>query len=172
MSKKTKHMFYLSMLYSVFFSLFLMYGFLKIRDQGNIFNTNERVIAEQNNKEQEYHNLIQITESTKNDRDTLAGFFITEKDTISFISNIENLANDMGITLETSQLSIKPKTKKTEPQLYVGFNFSGSETAVRQLVLLFENIPYHKSIPELVLTRNADDGTWKGSILLYITITS
>ena len=78
----------------------------------------------------------------------------------------------MGITLETSQLSIKPKTKKTEPQLYVGFNFSGSETAVRQLVLLFENIPYHKSIPELVLTRNADDGTWKGSILLYITITS
>ena len=172
MSKKTKRMFYLSILYSVFFSLFLMYGFLKIRDQGNIFNINERLMAEQNNKEQEYHNLFQITESTKNDRDTLSTFFITEKDTISFISDIENLADDMGITLETSQLSIKPKTKKSESQLYVGFNFSGPETAVRQMVLLFENIPYHKLIPELVLTRNAADGTWKGSILLYITITS
>ncbi|OGG89174.1 hypothetical protein A2592_00540 [Candidatus Kaiserbacteria bacterium RIFOXYD1_FULL_42_15] len=171
MSKKTKLMLYISILYSFILVAFLAYGIYQVKVQGDVFDANRLLIAEQNSKELAYHNLIQTTESTKEDRATIEQFFITEKDTISFITDIEQLASKMGITLETSQLSVNPKTDKSAAQLYAGFKFTGQEKAIKQLVLLFENIPYHKTIPELVLTHNPEDGTWKGSILLYITIT-
>ena len=171
MNKNTKHMFYLALSYCVVFIILLVYSVYQIKVQGNAFNLNRALIAEQSNKELAYHNLIQVIESTKDERATLQQFFITEKETISFISDIEKSASIMGITLETSQLSVKPKTEKAPAQLYAGFNFLGQESAVKQLVLLFESLPYHKSIPELVLTNNPEIDTWKGSILLYITIT-
>lgn len=171
MSKKTKLMLYISILYSFILVAFLAYGIYQVKVQGDVLDANRLLIAEQNSKELTYRNLIQVTESTQEDRAALEQFFITEKDTISFISNIEQLASEMGIALETSQLSVNPKTDKSAAQLYAGFKFSGQENAVKQLVLLFENIPYHKTIPELVLTHNPEDDTLKGSILLYITIT-
>lgn len=165
-------MLYLSITYSVIFGLLFGFDVSQLRAKATELSSTRQLIAEQVAKELAYHNVEQVLESTVADRDTLQHFFITEKDTIAFVSDVEAKAAALGVALETTQLSINPKKDKTPAQLYTGFKFSGPELSVKRLVTLLEAVPYYKTVPELKLTRKTDSNEWDGTILLYINIFS
>ena len=170
MNKHTRTMFFIALGYSITLGLLLVFGIFQTKAKGSDLIKTQKLIAEQAAKESAHYSLEQILKSTTDDRAKLQKFFITEKDAITFVNNIEAAATALGVMFETTQLSINPQTDTSPAQLYTGFKFSGPEASVKHLVTLFEAVPYHKSIPELTLARNTDTGLWDGSILLYITI--
>lgn len=150
------------------------YTFFEINKQGQKVDESKRLIGERLAKETSYNKVENLLRTTKNDRDELSSFFIEEKDTISFVSEIEKNAKLIGVDFHTNNLSIQPEVKKdgqvtTPGVLIAGFDFSGNETAVRNFLLLLENIPYDKSITSLSLVKIPEEG-WKVNVVLQITM--
>lgn len=166
-----------AILYFICFVGLLGCGMYTIARLGAEYESSRMVIDEQQAKEKAYNDVVQIVATTEDDRDTLAGFFITEKDTINFITNIENYARRQNLLLETTQLAVEPRKEKTEkteasePMLKIGFIFKGSEMSVKNMVLFFETLPLHKTIPELNIIK-VSDTEWEGRIALQVTISS
>ena len=166
-----------ALVYCLIFGGALVYGIYKITSLGTEYENSRRILDEQQAKEKAYHDLVQIVTTTKDDRATLASFFITEKDTITFITSIEDYARGQNVQLETTQLAVEPRKEKTEktlpaePMLKIGFTFKGSETAVKNMVYFFEILPLHKTVPDLTVLE-LDDATWEGRIALEVTISS
>jgi len=154
----------------------LGYGIYKIEILGSDYEQSHQTIAEQEMKEKAYYDVVQIVETTADSREALGQFFLTEKDTIRFIATIENYAKNQGVSLETTQLAVDPKTEKTEKTekaeavLRIGFTYEGTEQAVEKMSVLFETLPYHKRIPEFTIQKSIE-GEWTGTILLLVTIT-
>lgn len=176
MKKNTHMVALLALLYGGTLLSVLVFGVYKIEVLGSEYEINQKIIAEQALKEKAYFDLVQIVDATKADREKIATFFITEKDTIRFITTIEQYARQQRVMLETTQLAVEPKKEKTEKSeasdamLKIGFTFTGTEEAVKNMAAIFETLPYHKTISEFVL-QQSEQGGWTGSILLAVTIT-
>lgn len=154
-------------------SIFL-YSLNEIHKQGINFAESKLRIGENVAKEASFNTVEGLLTSTKDDRAQINNFFINEKDTISFISEIENNAKLIGVKLATNELSIVPKIVdtsgvETPAILMVGFDFSGSEEMVFKFVTLLENIPYHKKVTQLSFTKS-DTNVWKANIKMQLTL--
>jgi len=103
------------------------------------------------------------------DRIALDSFFISERDTIDLITEVEDLAQIFGVKVETTQLSVTP-TKDSEPsQLQIGFAVTGLYNNVANILSALETLPYHRTIPDVSIKKTAS-GQWTGSIVLHITL--
>lgn len=175
MNQRTKTVLILAILYCLFFVLVLSSALYLIRVQGTKLAGLQTTISEQSAKEATYNTVMRLLETTDAERATLASFFLTEKDTISFISELELAAVQLGIKLETTELSVTEAVTKdsvtTPATLVVGLKFEGVESAVKAFVTTLEHIPYHATIPELSVTNQMAGGVWQGKSRLIITLT-
>lgn len=174
MNKQSKNYLIISAVTFVFLSGLFSYNIYEIYGQGEKLSKSQILISENLAKDASYNRVVSLIESTKNERRELNNFFLTEKDTVSFISTMENDAKTIGVKMETSNLAVVPAvikdTKIIEPaKLTLSISFSGSEAVVSKYVSLLENIPYQKSIPELSLSK-MDDYSWQGKSTLNITM--
>lgn len=133
-----------------------------------------QLISEHIAKEAAYNSVQNLLTSTKDDREQIKNLFIEEKDTITFISNIEQDAKIVGVALTTNELSITPSgidlTGVATPGLLtVGFSFSGSREAVEEFLALLENIPYHKKLTDVSFVKT-DTDLWKASVTMQLTL--
>ena len=85
-----------------------LYALYEVNQQGLRYAASKNVIGEQTAKEASYNTVQSLLVSTSEDREKIKSLFIEEQDTISFISEIENNAKILGITLTTNELSITP----------------------------------------------------------------
>lgn len=150
------------------------YALYDVSKQGLQFAESKRLIGEHAAKEASYNTVQGLLVSTSEDRAKIKSLFIEEKDTISFISEIEKNARGIGVSLATNELSISPSVTDTNgvtspALLLVGFDFSGSQAAVWQYITLLENIPYHKRITELSLVKS-DNNVWKANVKMQLTL--
>jgi hypothetical protein len=150
------------------------YALYEVNKQGVRYAESKRLIGEQTAKEASYNTVQGLLVSTSEDRAKIKSLFIEEKDTISFISEIENNARALGVTLTTNELSISPSV--TDPNgvtspalLLVGFDFVGPQSAVWQYLTLLENIPYHKKVTQVSFVK-ADGNTWKANVKMQLTL--
>lgn len=176
MTKRTKTTFGISMLYALFFIAALgIMGFV-IYDQGAKREETKLMIAERSAKDASYSNVMHLVESSTEDRAELMTYFITEKDTIGFISELENAAATVGVSLETTELSVTPVVTKdgitTPAVLAVGVAFKGGESAVKKFITLLESVPYRKDIPNFTVTSEVGIGEWSAKTVLRITMKS
>jgi hypothetical protein len=103
------------------------------------------------------------------DRKELDSFFISERDTIHFITQVEELASRLGVGVETTQLSVIPGKDDVPSRLHIGFEINGDYGHVAQMLFALETLPYHKSIPDVAI-KQIDGGSWEGTIAMYVTL--
>ena len=156
--------------------LVFVYGLYKIQVQGNRLSQSRQVISDHIAKEASYNKVVNLIDETKAQRQLLSSFFITEKDTVRFISDMENASNIIGVKMETKNLAVTPAVLKdgqvVEPAYLVfGMSFEGGETAIKKYVTLIENIPYQKKITQLTLSKQGPNNGWSGTVNLNILIT-
>jgi len=161
-------------IYSLVFAGLLVNGVYLISAEGAKLETTKTQISEHAAKEIAYTRMVDLLESTKEDRATLQQFFITENDTISFLATIEDAAKKNSIELKTNELAVIPGTTKdsitTPPALAISFSFAGSEVSVKKFLRLLESIPYHTEIPKVTLAGSGSGEEWTGSAQLRLTI--
>jgi len=151
-----------------------LYTIYEISKQGERFEEAKRLIGEHAAKEASFNTVQSLLSATKDDRENIKALFIEEKETISFISEIEKNAKLLGVSLATNELSITPSAVDasgvaTPAFLSVGFDFSGSEQATWQFITLLENLPYHKKITQLSFVKS-DDNIWKVNTKMQLTL--
>ncbi len=150
------------------------YTLYDVSQQGVRFEEAKRLIGEHSAKEAAYNSVQGLLLSTKDDREQIRNLFIEEKNTISFISEIEKNAKVTGVTLTTNELAIIPKSTDagglvTPAVLAIGFDFTGAEATVQQFISLLENIPYHKKTTELSFVKT-DTNVWKANIKMKLIL--
>lgn len=150
------------------------YALYEVNQQGLRYAESKKLIGEQTAKEASYNTVQGLLVSTSDEREKIKSLFIEERDTISFISEIEKNAGIVGVTLTTNELSISPSVTDTNgvtspALLVVGFDFSGSQSAVWQFLTLLENIPYHKKITEVSFVKS-DNNVWKANVKMQLTL--
>ncbi len=151
-----------------------IYALYEVSEQGVRYEESKKLIGEQTAKEASYNTVQSLLISTREDREKIKNLFIEENDTISFISEIEQNAGIVGVSLTTTELSIAPSV--TDPNgvtspalLLVGFDFSGTQNAVWQYLTLLENIPYHKKITQVSFVKS-DSNVWKANVKMQLTL--
>ena len=132
------------------------------------FDVAKQAITEHTAKEASYNKVQSLLQSTKDDRALISSFFIKEKDIISFITDLEKNAAQVGVKLTTNQLATVASSTDASgvavpPVLLIGVSFSGSRQDTLNFVALLENIPYQKTITDVSLS-NADASTWKADV--------
>lgn len=151
-----------------------VFALYEVNQQGLRYAESKKLIGEQTAKEASYNTVQSLLVSTREDRDKIRSFFIEERDTISFISEIEKNAEVVGVSLNTNELSISPSVTDangvTAPALLlVGFDFSGTKSSVWQYLTLLENIPYHKKITDVSFVKS-DSNVWEANVKMQLTL--
>lgn len=146
----------------------------EIKNQNKNFDEQRQLISEHTAKELSYSKLQSLLESTANNRKSTNDIFLSEKNTINFISDIEKDAALLGVVLQTKNLSIKPQEVKDgvilQPaKLVVSFDFTGSEKSVRDFLLLLENIPLYKTFTSMHMLKDTST-QWKISTSMELTL--
>ena len=176
MIKKTKTTFAVAVLYSLFFVSGLAVVAYVITIQGAQLEAAKESIADRSAKKAAYENVMQLLSSSAAARTELSSYFISEKDTITFISELETAATTIGVSLNTTQLSIVPATSKdgvtTPAVLSIGVHFKGGEVAVKKFIQLLENVPYHKSLSTFTVSIDKAADVWDVTTSLLITMKS
>lgn len=145
---------------------------------GTIYYTaqNKNKFAEVRNKNAEAQAAKQLANTieqtlrlSESNRSELNSFFISERDTIHFITRVEQLADRVGVTVATTQLAVIPEKDAVPSQLHIGFEVEGDYGTVAQMIAAIETLPYHKVISDVAI-KQSDDGLWMGTIALYVTL--
>jgi len=106
---------------------------------------------------------------SESDRAFLDTFFISERETIDFITQVEVLADQIGVGLETTQLAVSPPKDDAPSVLQIGFTAKGTYVAVAQFLAALETLPYHRTIPMSSIKKTSEN-EWEGSIALHVTL--
>ncbi len=168
MTKKTTTTSIIASAYFVTLLAVLVYAIYTVRAEGVAFVALQTTLAEQNAKQDAARTINQLVASTEADRAKLATYLVTENDTIALITEIENLAVAIGVSLKREDLAIVPATATDAPALKTKFSVNGQETSVQRFMEAVELLPYHTTIPSMTLGR---DGTrWQGSVEVLVTL--
>jgi hypothetical protein len=174
MTKRTKTTFGIAIFYSLFFLCGLAVMAYIITIQGAELDAAKESIATRTAKNAAYEHVMQLLNTSAKDRETLTTYFISEKDTIGFISELEAAANTIGVALNTTALSIVPAVTKdgatTPAVLSIGLHFKGGEQAVKRFIQLLENVPYHKSMPTFSVISDKTADVWEVTTGIVITM--
>lgn len=135
---------------------------------GQELQTRLAAIEETNAKIQANNELASLLVSTQDERLQLEKYVLTEDETGIFLTDIEKLASSQAVALNTSSLEVV-KTKDEPDKLQVEFEIKGRETDVKNMLALFESLPYHSIVSAFSLTR-VGNGQVESSITLQITL--
>ena len=125
------------------------------------------VVANRYAEEKKFSELNQLIEDTANDRDELGLYILSEKDTISFLAEVEKIGVEQGVVLETNSLN-KIENKDKVDELEVSFSVAGDESLVMRMLDILESLPYESRLTSMVLNRGeVTDMDVKINLYLY-----
>lgn len=168
MTKPTITTLGIATVYFVTFGLVLIYAFVTVQSQRAETMNLRTTLAEQNTKQAAARTVESTISSTETVRTELSSFFLPEKDTISFIAEIEDLAGAVGVSIETTALDIV-RPADAVPELKTGFVVKGSRAAVMNFLRAIETLPYHSRVPVMNMA-DQGDATWQGTVEVYVTM--
>lgn len=123
---------------------------------GEINNINESVaqvmadIDVQTTKKADDRALKSILESTKEDREKIDTYLLSEDGLVQFIETIENLGGISGTEVTTSSVNVvEDKDSKNTEYLTMRISVIGSFANTMHFVSLVENVPHQVSINQI-----------------------
>lgn len=166
---KAKKISIIAILYTLISGLILLVGWYITEQNKDEFAELKTKYAEAESARQLSITLEQILKLSQADRDTLQTFFIAERDTIHFITEVENIASELNINLETTQLAVDSATDKQPSKLKIGFVIDGDYTSVVAMLFALETMPYHLLVQTVTIKETKTNG-WEGSIIMHVTL--
>jgi len=170
MSTKTKKILTSSIITAVVTVSILGLFFNEIRLRGAQLEQQISILTENNSKESISVRIKRLVQETESQRLTLTNnFFTNESQSISFLSETEELARNLGLSLKTEALDKVVDPVGSEETVKIVFAYTGQKSTVLRFSEILEVIPYHSSVDSLVLRKQAD-GNWEGRATISITI--
>ncbi|MFM2339532.1 MAG: hypothetical protein RLZZ360_168 [Candidatus Parcubacteria bacterium] len=167
MTKKTVTTLGIATLYFAVVLSVLIYAYVSVHSQKADALALATTLAEQTSKQSIARSLAATFDATIDVRTEIASYFLEEKETITFIAEIEALAQALGVSIEPTALDFVT-TESGRRELKTGFAVKGTRTAVLQFMKAIETIPYHSRIASLQVVGN--DNEWSGQVDLFVTI--
>ncbi len=170
MSTRTKKMLTVSIVTAAVTVSILGLFFNLIRSQGAQLEQQISILTENNTKESTSVRVKRLVQETEQQRLALTNnFFANESQSISFLSEIEQLARKLGLSLKTEALDKVIDPVSSEETIKIVFVFNGPKGIVLRFSEILEVIPYHSSVDSLALRKQAN-GNWEGRATVSITI--
>jgi hypothetical protein len=146
-------------------------GWVAYRVEVNGQELKDRVdaIADKNAKVKTYTEFSKLIEETETERSLLASHVLAEDNTSSFLTEIETLAANVGVTLFTRSLQVSDKKKSSFDDLVIVFDVTGPEVLVKNLLTILETLPYHSQVSSLTFTRG-ESGVIEGTIEVKVSL--
>ena len=126
-------------------------------------------VADYNVRTQTYATLSQLVEQTKQERKELASYVLTEKKIIDFLTEIEKVAVEQGVELTTNSVQ-KNVQEGLFDEAVISFLIEGTDEYVKNMLHIFETLPYHGYVSKLSLVKNEDDRTVDANIDLTVSL--
>lgn len=170
MINTTQVSFFITLSFMIFGALVLL-GLVYVIE-GNAVTLREQVsaIAYTKAQQQERYETERLLDETKEERERLAQFVLTEGSVIDFITNIEALAQSLQLSFNTQTITPE-KTKDTNfDELSMNFDFSGSKPVVEYMISILETTPHHSYIRDLTVRQSEGGAVWNVNLVLVVTI--
>jgi hypothetical protein len=130
----------------------------EIYTSGKELDERVALIADKHATSRAFTELSNLLLSTQEDRDELATYLLTEAETSNFLTDIESFGPRLGVALTTLSLTVEEKEGMFD-DLMIEFSFKGTEFAVKKMLEVFENLPYHSQVTSLTMTQSVDGNT-------------
>lgn len=144
--------------------------FIQLLSSGDKLTGEIETLKERNSKEASFNRINALVQETVDERGEIdALFFADESDSITFLNEIEKLAKENNLNLETKSLATVLAEDNGTELVKIDFSFSGTRTQIDAFTTLLENIPYHSMLDTLSLRNNQGDN-WTGAVTLLVTI--
>lgn len=171
MSTKTKKIFFIALTIAIAAVCAFVVFFLEIRSQAFRLEEQVKILTENNTKESAFVRLKRLAQETEEERALLASsFFSNEGDSISFLGEMETLANTLGLSFKTEALE-KIGDKEKGEFVKISFVYEGKKETVLNFSKLLEVTPYHSRVESLRL-RKGGNGNWTAELSMQIMINS
>jgi hypothetical protein len=135
---------------------------------GSEITSRAQTIADNNEKIQSLKSMKEVYERSSEEREELSGFALTEDEAGDFLTEIERLGKEQGVSITTGALKVEKK-KDTPDQLAVEFVIEGSEAQVRNVMSLLETLPYPSLLASATLAVEPDKKA-KSTVKVLITL--
>jgi hypothetical protein len=126
------------------------------------------MIANKNAKVKMYTGLERVIETSVSEREELATYVLTQGGTSNFLTSIEAVAANVGVSLTTQSLTVVPQKSKFD-ELSVEFIIAGSEASVSRMLSVLEALPYHSRVQKLAFAK-METGEVRASVGLTVSL--
>lgn len=138
---------------------------------GTALTEHAAVLSEHAAKKEARARLSREAQVTKPQRERLVGYFLeTPDDGINFLTAIEILADEFGLSGNTQDLTESGDTET--PYIDVDFSFTGTREAVVGFAEALEYVPYDAELRSLELGRLGSSGGWEGTVTIRVSTLS
>jgi hypothetical protein len=170
-TKKTKIVGFASALFFGITCLVLLGMGRYIQTKGNELLQQSKEIANHEARTQKYNELEKLVEDTKENREELSTYVLTEDKTIDFLSIIEKIAVEQGVELVTDSLKVVEQDELFDT-LVISFSVLGPKERAYTMLQIFETLPYHAFVSGISFVFDADAPapTAEGTIELTVSL--
>lgn len=112
--------------------------------------------------------LVQTLENTKDARASLSNRVLTDESVVDFLTLIETLGREQGVSLTTDAITVLPINSAFET-IVMNVSAVGTYTRLIDTLTLFENLPYQVSIANVHFTQIEGNDTWKTQYDIQVT---
>lgn len=135
----------------------------------------ELYVKSQEEAKQELHkkSLTTLTEAldiSKEEREFLLSRILKEEDVIEFLTLVETVGKEQGVSLTTNSLTVQPINSSFET-LVVNISVEGAYPAIVHTLKLFERLPYQVTISTVRLEKMGDGNgsLWRSAYEIRVT---
>jgi hypothetical protein len=137
----------------------LGYAFVRINEAGATLAEHTRQFAGDRAQESAHLAVEKQLGETETKRAELQGFVLGgSDDTVAFLSEIDQYAAGIGITLSTDTLEVVAQKSEPYDVLMVTISMDGSEAGVLRMLSLLEAWPYHGYVASATFERATAPG--------------
>jgi hypothetical protein len=143
------------------------YALYHTSSMGGMLRERLQTIANSNEKIRSSQDLQGLYETSKEDRERLRSFALTQDEAGDFLTEIERMGTQVGVAITTNGLKVEKK-KDTPDQLVIQFTLEGTEQAVRTMVQMLEVLPYPSYLSGLTLSEG--ETQYRGTVDIVVLL--
>lgn len=147
----------------------IVFAVAVITNQGEQLQTQIALLADVAAQERNINEVQDILETSAADRQAMTKFFLTESDTIDFLSSIEDIARRQGLELTTESLAVQESAGEPTT-LAVTFSILGAENVVYDFIKLLEALPYGSYLTKLQILNTAETMNTEANTEAQVTV--
>lgn len=124
----------------------------------------------QRSQESSRYRLLRQVDATISDRAQIASYFLfKESESIDFLNQVESLAPQVGVALETDGLELVEEKGDQHQWIKVSFSFSGSYDSVERFIKILETMPYVLELTSVNL-QVLSSTEWQGEVTMRVRV--